>query len=184
MGCQAIRLISNIFIISGVALFVGAVVLAFLKYKSAQRINFYNFEKIKSRREDKEKRTKQRADYSKEIKFKHPEADQTKGTARGRDLHAEGVGLYVPVDMKIKPGTRLEVELHFEGEEEPMKIGAEVVWTEGLEDKDLEELSVISEFFSRKIGLKFTDIDTEKRQKIDIYVRGISKDNQGEEIGE
>ena len=182
MDYQAIRFISNIFIISGIALFAGAVILAFLRYKSAQRINFYNLKRVESckkeKDKDREKRARQRVAYSKEVKLKHPETDQTKGIARGRDLSMEGVGLYVPVDMEIKPGTRLEIEPYFEEEEEPIEIGAEVVWTEDFEDEGLEGLSVVSEFFRRRIGLKFTDIDAEKRQKIDIYIRGISKDNQ------
>ena len=188
MDYQAIRFISNIFIVSGITLFAGAVILAFLRYKSAHRINFYSLKRVGSRKKgkdgDKERRARQRVAYSEEVKFKYPEMDQVKGTTRGRDLTIDGVGLYVPVDMEIKPGARLEIEPYFEEEEDPIKIGAEVIWTEDFEDEGLEKFSLISDFFTRRIGLKFTDIDAEKRQKIDIYVRGISKNSQeGETSG-
>jgi hypothetical protein len=178
---QTIKIISNIFIISGATLFVAAVMLAFLRYKRTRPGNYYDMPYAGASPKEKEKRRKERMGHGKEVKVKHPETGE-EVTAKGKDLHAEGAGIYVPVDMRqVRQGSKLELTLYLEGEDEPIKIGAEVAWTEGLEDKDMENLSIVSEFFARRIGLRFTDIDARERKKIDIYIEGITKESNEKE---
>lgn len=175
MNEVTIRIISNIFIISGVMLFIGAVILAALKHKErTSHIISYDLRQ-KGSSVPKNKRTHKRAQYPEEVRFSHPEAPYEEGTAKGRDINPSGAGLLVPVNVKIKAGAKIDLELLFEGEDKPIGVMGRVVWTEGLEDEKMERLSLISEFFARRVGIKFIELHEENKQRMEIFIRGLSE---------
>jgi hypothetical protein len=183
MGTEEIKIISNLFIISGIVLFALAVILALLRYKRERKNNFFDLKGTKKgqKGEFEEKRTKERHRFLEKVKILHPETKEAKAEAEGEDIHAEGAGLKVKPNLKIEPGTQLEIEFYLHGEEEPIRIGSEVAWTEGLENKDLEELSVVSEFFAKRLGLRFINLDEKTKKKIDIYIEKKSEEEKDEE---
>jgi hypothetical protein len=170
---QAIRLISNVLIICGIVLFVTAVALAVIRERQHYKAKYpYKVEKKEKAAKAKDSRRAERVTYEKDVKYSHAEPPYAEGTAKGRDLHHQGAGIMMPVHAKVKQGTMLDLELFLEGEKDPLRVQGEVVWTEGLEDEKMEKLSLISEFFARRVGLKFKDVDEEKQQRIKIAVKG------------
>lgn len=180
-----IKIIANMFILSGIFLFISAVILAILKHKH-KTAHLAPFDlKQKTEPLPKNKRVHERIEYFKEIGFSHPEAPYEEGIAKGKDISRLGAGLFVPVPVKIRPGAKIDLELFFEGQDRPtIRIMGEIVWTEGLEDEKMEKLSLISEFFARRVGIRFIDMDDENRQRIEIFIKGLSekKISSGESI--
>lgn len=175
MNEVTIRILSNIFIISGIVLFIAAVVLAILRHKErSSHVISYDIRQ-KGSYMPKNRRTHERIEYPEEVRFSHPEAPYEEGAAMGRDINLGGAGLLVPINVKIKAGAKIDLELFFEGEDEPVGVIGEIVWAEGLEDDRMERLSLISEFFSRRVGIKFVEVDEENGQKIEIFVSGLSQ---------
>jgi hypothetical protein len=169
----AIRVISNVFILCGIVLFLTAVALAVIRERQHYKAKYpYEVEKKEKSAKAKESRRAKRVAYEKDVKYSHTDPPYTEGTAKGKDLHHEGAGIMMPVHAKVKQGTMLDLELFLEGEKDPLRVQGEVVWTEGLEDEKMEKLSLISEFFARRVGLKFKDIDEEKQQRIKIAIKG------------
>ena len=175
---EAIRIISNSFIICGLVLFAAAVALAILRgkqhHKSTHPFKIANQEPIKQ----KETRRLNRASYEKDIKYSHSEPPYAEGTAKGKDLHHGGAGLMMPVHAKVARGTKLDLELFLDGQPEPLRIAGEIVWTEGLEDEKMEKLSLISEFFARRVGVKFKDMSEDSMHRIKIAVKGTVEEGQ------
>lgn len=174
MNEHLINLLSKGFIISGVAMFVGAVMLAFLQHRRQMTASTL-YEKKPEPKEKKNGRRHERHDYSHEVRYSHAEPPYGEGTAKGKDISKRGTGVYVPVHAKIRPGTKLDLELTLEKEKEPIRILGEVMWAEGLEDEKMEQLALISEFFARRIGIKFQDTHEDNSQRIEIFISGLAE---------
>ena len=175
---EAIRIISNAFIICGLVLFAAAVALAILREKQHHK-STYPF-KISDRETPKQKELRRllRASYEKDVKYSYVEPPCAEGTAKGKDLHQHGAGLMMPIHAKVMRGTKLDLELFLDGEKEPLRVAGEIVWTEGLEDEKMEKLSVISEFFARRVGVKFKDMTEENERRIKIAIKGTVEEGQ------
>jgi hypothetical protein len=177
---NAIRVISHVFILCGLVLFVTAVALAIIRERQ-HRKSTYPFKVTEQKtQKQKEFRRLKRANYEKDIKYSHAEPPYAEGTAKGKDLHQQGAGLMMPIHAKVKRGTKLDLELFLDGQPEPMRIAGEIVWTEGLEDEKMEKLSLISEFFARRVGVKFKDMSEDNVQRIKIAVKGVVAEDQEE----
>ena len=180
MSYHIIKLISIIFILSSLVLFISAVILVFLKYRSLTPITYDLKEERKAKKKPKQGRLYERIRYTEKIKVTYPKKE-LEITAYCRDIHHYGVGLCLPVDIEIAPGVRLDIELLFEGEDRPIRVGAQVVWTEELENKEMERLTAVSEILTRRTGLRFVDVEEEKRKKIEVCIKKITERDKQKE---
>ncbi len=178
---DAIRIISNAFIICGLFLFASAVALVIIRERSNRKSNYPYKSSEQPKIKQKELRGLKRVNYEKDLKYSHAEPPYAEGTAKGKDLHHKGAGLMVPIHAKVKRGTKLDLELFLDDKKEPLRITGEVVWTEGLEDEKMEKLSLISEFFARRVGIKFNDMNEEKTQRIKIAIKGTITESNKED---
>lgn len=178
---DAIRIISNAFIICGLFLFASAVALVIIRERYNRKSNDPFKTNEQTSVKQKELRHLKRANYEKDVKYSHAEPPYAEGIAKGKDLHQSGAGLMMPIHAKVKRGTKLDLELFLDGKKEPLRITGEVVWTEGLEDEKMEKLSLISEFFARRVGIKFNDMNEEKKQRIKIAIKGIIAESNTED---
>jgi hypothetical protein len=175
---ETIKIISNVFILCGAVLFVAAIALAIIRERQNKKANFPFDVTEQAAVKQKEGRRLKRAPYEKDLKYSYSEPPYTEGTAKGRDLHHEGAGLLMPVHAKVRKGTKLDLELFLEGEKEPLRIMGEIVWAEGLEDEKMEKLSLISEFFARRVGVKFKDLNENYQQRIKLAVKGTIAESE------
>ena len=180
MSSHTIKLISIIFILSSVTLFISTVILVFLKYRSLVPMTYDLKEEREAEKKPKQRRLYERIRYAGGVKVFFPEKE-IEFTAYCQDIHHYGVGLCLPVNIEIVPGVRLEIELLLEGEDRPIRVGAQVVWTEELENKEMERLTAVSEVLIRRTGLRFVDVEEEERKKIEAYINRITERDKQKE---
>ena len=137
-------------------------------------------EEKETKKKPKQRRLYERIRYTEGVKVFFPEKE-IEFTAYCQDIHHYGVGLCLPMNIEIAPGVRLDIELLFEGEDRPIRVGAQVVWTEELENKEMERLTAVSEILTRRTGLRFVDVEDEKRKKIEVCIKRITERDKQKE---
>lgn len=93
----------------------------------------------------------------------------------GRDSFSTdigGGGISIPVANRVKPGTRLELEISLPKQDKPVVVTGEVVWLNTRDDVD----------FPFVIGVKFNNIDPFDRGKILKYITQKIRDGELVEI--
>lgn len=93
----------------------------------------------------------------------------------GRDSFSTdigGGGISIPVANRVKPGTRLELEISLPKQDKPVAVTGEVVWLNTRDDVD----------FPFVIGVRFNNIDPFDRGKILKYITQKIRDGELVEI--
>jgi type IV pilus assembly protein PilZ len=76
-------------------------------------------------------------------------------------------GVFIPTDHPMDSGTRLHVKINLPNGEKVLEVNCEVVWIRK------KEISTPSGKFPSGMGVKFLNLSTEDKKKIERIIKGI-----------
>ena len=99
------------------------------------------------------------------VNYKIPQL-QLEGKSSAYDV--SGSGVRITVDKKLKLGSLVEMEIYLPGNSQPILAKGEIIWTQRCATKAESQITPQKEYLY--VGIKFTSIDENNKNKIVNYV--------------
>lgn len=99
------------------------------------------------------------------VNYKVPEL-QLEGKSSAFDVC--GSGVRITMDSKLNPGALIEMELYLPGNSQPIVVKGQAIWSQKCLEQAKSQLEPPKEYFY--VGIKFTSIDENNKNKIIHYV--------------